>query len=262
MKLSISNIGWGVEKDRDVYLRMAEYGFAGLEIAPTRIFPQAPYDNLNLAEKWKDELQLNYGFVVSSMQSIWYGRSERLFGSEDEREFLLKYTKKAIDFAETIGCKNLVFGCPKNRCIPENGDEEIAVRFFKALGDYAYQHHTVLAMEANPPIYQTNFLNTTSDAITFIERVDSKGFLLNLDMGTMIENGEGVEVLKEKAHLINHVHISEPGLKQLQQRKLHAQLAEYLRDVHYERYVSIEVGRQDHFNEIEDMLNYVSHVFG
>lgn len=54
-----------------------------------------------------------------SMQSIWYGRTEKLFGTEEERNLLLDYTKSAVDFAAAIGCKNLVFGCPKNRCIPE-----------------------------------------------------------------------------------------------------------------------------------------------
>ena len=48
-------------------------------------------------------------FSVASMQSIWYQRTEKLFGSEAERETLLSYTKQAIDFAEAAGCPNLVF---------------------------------------------------------------------------------------------------------------------------------------------------------
>ncbi len=43
MKLSISNIGWQPEDDRHVYDLMMRYGYSGLEIAPTRIFPEAPY---------------------------------------------------------------------------------------------------------------------------------------------------------------------------------------------------------------------------
>ena len=38
------------------------------------------------------------------MQSIWFGRQERLFGSEEEREILIDYTKKAVDFAVAIQC--------------------------------------------------------------------------------------------------------------------------------------------------------------
>lgn len=262
MKLSISNIGWAAENDEYVYSLMKENVFTGLEIAPTRIFSENPYDDLCNAKKWADMLKVTEGLVVPSMQSIWYGRTEKIFGSNDERSDLIAYTKKAIDFAEAIGCGNLVFGCPRNRSMPDDGNIEIAVRFFKELGDYAYDHHTVVAMEANPPIYNTNFINTTESAIEFIERVESKGFLLNLDLGTMIENNETVDILRDKRPLINHVHISEPGLKPIQHRRIHRQLAAYLRDVEYDRFVSIEVGRQDDIAELADTIKYVRSIFG
>ena len=112
MKLSISNIGWDAEQDEAVYRLMGAYGFSGLEIAPTRIFPEAPYSQREAAKRWSENLKAQYGFGVSSMQSIWYGRQEKLFGNEEERQVLLAYTKEAIDFAAAVGCGNLVFGCP------------------------------------------------------------------------------------------------------------------------------------------------------
>ena len=191
------------------------------------------------------------------MQSIWYGVSEEIFGTEQEREKLIFYTKRAIDFAEIIGCRNLVFGCPRNRIFPEDGDMDIAIKFFKLLGDYAFEHNTVIAMEANPPIYNTNFINRTEDAINLIRKVESRGFLLNLDVGTMIENNENVEFLEKNVHLINHVHISEPGLKPIQKRRLHNELVEMLKVGGYQRFISIEVGRQDNITKIEKMLEYM-----
>ncbi|SOC04152.1 sugar phosphate isomerase/epimerase family protein [Pseudobutyrivibrio ruminis] len=262
MHLSISNIGWTVENDNKIYEMMRENGFDGVEIAPTRIILEAPYDHLNEASNWKKELKNKYGFEISSMQSIWFGRSEKLFGTEEEREALLSYTKKAIDFAETIGCKNLVFGCPRNRNFPENGNMDVAVSFFKELGDYAYAHNTVLAMEANPPIYNTNFVNTTAQAIDLIKQVDSKGFLLNLDMGTMIENNESIDVLKDNIRFINHVHVSEPGLKPIEKRDIHKELAQLLKEKGYDKYVSIEVGKQEDVEKLADMMEYVKEIFG
>lgn len=262
MKLSISNIGWDAKEDQLVYELMQKYGFTGLEIAPTRIFPEDPYENRAKAREWMEHVKALWGFTVPSMQSIWYGRSEKIFGSEDERDALILYTKKAIDFAQAIGCGNLVFGCPKNRSIPEGGKEETAVRFFKTLGDYAYACHTVIAMEANPPVYNTNFLNTTKSAIEFVEQVGSKGLLLNLDVGTMIENGESVEILKGREELIHHVHISEPGLKPIQKRDLHKKLLSVLWEVRYERYVSIEAGRQGDIGTLIKMMDYVKEIFG
>ena len=262
MNISISNIGWSYESDHKVYDIMKEYGLTGLEIAPTRIFAVNPYNDLEAARRWRNELYSQYEFVIPSMQSIWYGRSEKIFGTEGERKTLISYTKRAIDFAEVIGCKNLVFGCPRNRSISETGDANIAIEFFREIGDYAFLHHTVIAMEANPPIYNTNFINKTSEAIELIEKVDSKGFLLNLDVGTMIENEEDMDVVKDKLHLVNHVHISEPGLKPIQKREIHNELAEMLKIVRYEGFVSIEVGKQERIDELEKMIQYVKNIFG
>ena len=48
-QLAISNIAWHKEDDEAVYTAMQQAGFTGLEIAPTRIFPEMPYENLTSA---------------------------------------------------------------------------------------------------------------------------------------------------------------------------------------------------------------------
>ena len=122
------------------------------------------------------------------MQSIWRGKSENIFASDTERRQLAQYTKRAIDFAALIGCGNLVFGCPNNRRTSGISNvEKISVSFFKEIGDYAWENGTCVALEALPPIYNTNYINTTKQAIELIQKVGSKGFLLNLDVGTMIQ---------------------------------------------------------------------------
>ena len=64
MKLSISNIGWAKENDTSVYNLMKKYGFHGLEIAPTRIFTELPYDKKEEAEEWSLDIKNEYGFSV------------------------------------------------------------------------------------------------------------------------------------------------------------------------------------------------------
>ena len=81
MKLSISNIAWIGEQDETVYDWMQNLGFSGLEIAPTRIFPERPYEHLEEAAEWAKKLKEERGFTVPSMQSIWFGRTERVFGT-------------------------------------------------------------------------------------------------------------------------------------------------------------------------------------
>lgn len=48
-QLAISNIAWLKDDDEAVYTAMQQAGFTGLELAPTRIFSEAPYENLTSA---------------------------------------------------------------------------------------------------------------------------------------------------------------------------------------------------------------------
>lgn len=260
MKLAISNIAWDSQANGTVYHWMQEFGFTGLEIAPTKIIAASPYEQLNEAKQWSEQLKETYGFVVPSMQSIWYGRPEKLFGTAEERFFLLEYTKKAIRFASTIGCGNLVFGCPKNRQKPEEIGEEIELEFFYDIGEYAKEHGTTIGMEANPPIYQTNYINDTVSALKLVRKVNSRGFLLNLDVGTMIENEETVDILKGQISYVSHVHISEPWLKPIVKRSLHQKLIEYLKQEDYSGFLSIEMGNVENIDSIEQSMVYIQSI--
>lgn len=261
-KLAVSNIGWSTEQDDYVYDVMRRQGYSGLEIAPTRIFPEAPYDKGTDAGAWSEKLKKDHGFMIPSMQSIWFGRQENIFGSSEERQILLAYTKKAVDFAKIIKGKNLVFGCPKNRNMPEGADPKTGVRFLKEIADYALEQGIVIGMEANPPIYHTNYINDTPSALALIEEVDSEGFRLNLDVGTMIQNEEHISELEEKVHLISHVHISEPGLKPIEERALHRDLKKILEEEGYQGFVSIEMGKVDDIRVLEDKMQYIRSIFG
>lgn len=261
MKRSISNIGWEAGRDEEVYALMKRYGFTGLEIAPTRIFPERPYEMLAEAAAWSAALSQKYGFVIPSMQSIWFGRKERLFGTVEERETLTAYTRIAIDFAAVVGCDNIVFGCPRNRVTTRETDLAQGILFFKEVGDYAAQKGVKIGMEANPPLYHTNYINDTLSALRLVKQVDSKGFQLNLDVGAMLCNQEDVSLLVGNVRLISHVHISEPALGAIEKRAFHRALKSVLEDEGYQGYVSIEMGKTDEISVLEDAMEYVGSVF-
>ena len=259
MKLSVSNIAWKKEFDQEMY-QFLRNKYIDLEIAPTRIFEMNPYDCLVEACAWAKELQ-NSGVNVVSIQSIWFNQKEHLFGTELERQYLLEYTKKAILFSKSVGAKNLVFGCPKNRNYEDGTDITVAVPFFREIGDFAKEQGIVIGMEANPKIYNTNYINTTKEAIELVKQVDSEGFLLNLDVGTMIAEDEDISVLYDHEHLINHVHISEPGLLYVKERNLHKKLADLLKKAKYQKYISLEVQTQDSIKSVQRMLEYMIETF-
>jgi len=263
MKLSISNIAWGKESDLEMYEYISTQGLQAIEIAPTRIFEEAPYEKLEQAKEFYNNLKEKYNLEISSMQSIWYGKSEKIFESEIARKSLINYTKKAIDFASVINCKNLVFGCPKNRNRIANNKEEynIALDFFREIGEYAKQKNTVFAIEANPVNYNTNFLNTTNQAINIVKDIASEGIKVNFDLGTVLTNEENLDIFENNLSLINHIHISEPNLNVIQERDIHKKIAKILKDSNYDRYVSIEMKNTGDLENVKQVIKYIKEIF-
>ena len=266
MKLAISNIAWDERQSSKVYEKMKELKFSGLEIAPSKIFGVTPYEYRREAVQFRENISENYGLSICSMQSIWFGRTEMIFKNLEERRVLLDYTKKAIDYAQTIGCKNLVFGCPKNRVINSGFDKKIAIDFFSKLGEYAKQHNTVLALEANPDIYGTNFINYTEEAFGLVKEINNEGSKVNSDFGTVLYNGESLESLQDNIAFINHVHISEPYLKAVSFNEKHKELLGILKKGNYDGFISVEMKLQpleyvmeclENFRQVVDEINAI-----
>ncbi len=266
MKISISNIAWDAEYDEEMYAFLEKNSFEGLEIAPTRIWKENPYSHIKEAKEFRNCMEEKYGLQIASMQSIWYGCSERVFGEKKERDKLIDHTKRAFEFADALGCGNLVFGCPKNRNVFEGCAADVqrtAIEFFGELAELAQNNHTVLAMEANPPIYNTNFVNRTEEAVELIKAVDRPGFMLNYDLGTVIYNEEDIADVKKILPLINHVHISEPGLKPVGFESPQKELCRILEEAAYPNFVSVEMGNLNDISKVQALcLNFSSLVRG
>ncbi len=264
MKLSISNIAWDSCRDIEVYKLMKKYGFTGLEIAPTRFFFENPYDHIEEAVKLAKELKDTYAIKICSMQSILFGRDEKIFESPENQQKITDYLIKAIDFAAAVSCRNLVFGSPKNRSLSSCSDYKCAVDLFSVLGDYALKNGTVMSIEANPCIYGTNFINYTHEAVKLVKEVNSEGFKVNLDFGTIIENKENIDDIIDDLEYINHIHISEPGLMPICLRDAHRKLALLLRKSLYQGYISIEMKKsgEESLQDIEKAMSYIFEVFG
>ncbi len=260
MKLSISNIAWGKEDDTEMLAYIKTSGFLGLEVAPTRIIEKDPYDHLEQAAAFYQSVD-ELGLSVPSMQSIWFGRTERVFYDSAQRAALAEHTKKAMDFAKTLNCGNLVFGSPKNRVLEDESQREAGLAMIAEIAEYAESKNTVFAVEPNPTIYNTNFINRTEEAFALVKEINQNGLKVNVDIGTMIENGENIGILEKDMNLINHIHISEPYLAVPQKHKLHRDLADLLRSNGYDRFVSIEMKNPGDIQTVKETMIYIREVF-
>lgn len=255
MKLAFSNLAWDIQYDEIILQYLSKKGFTGLEIAPTKLFGATPYSCVADGIAYAKRIYECYGLRICSMQSIWYGQQGNIF-IEPQRKDLQEYTYRAIDFAAAIGCGNLVFGNPKarNRIVP---DQDLQVKaFFEDISAYACSQGTCVALEANPVIYGTNFVNTTQEALDYCDSC-SGNLKVNLDLGTIIYNDESLSVLDGQMEKVNHIHISEPYLARIERRSLHSQL----RNLDYNRFISVEMGAMEKLSDVTDMIDYIAEVF-
>ena len=260
MKLSASNIGWAAQQDEQVWQLLKDLGYQGIEIAPTRIVPENPYDCQAGAALFAGVMHQKYGLSIPSMQSIWFGKTGNIFVPEEAKE-LEEYTLRAIEFAVACRCRNLVFGCPRNRNMPQGADPILGEEFLSRIGWIAAQRQVVIGLEANPPIYNTNYINKTSEAFAMAKKLDSPGIGVTLDVGTMIACNERPNDFAADMKYVSHVHISEPGLAPIEPRSMHKELALLLGALNYQGFVSVEMKTTD-YETVKRCLSYVAEVFG
>src|SRR5574344_150229 len=166
MKLSISNIAWEVNEDKEIFELIQKYGFKGIELAPPKLFKDLSNVSNSEINDYLEYIK-PYNFKFPAMQSLLFGKPElKIF--DDSRNVTLKYLKKIIDLAQKLDVKVLVFGSPKNRFIGDIQKEEarkIAIDFFKELGDYAYSKDRYCCIEPNAKEYGCDFITNTDEAI-------------------------------------------------------------------------------------------------
>ncbi|MCF0228796.1 MAG: TIM barrel protein [Parasporobacterium sp.] len=276
MKLAISNLSWNSACDDIMYSYLREHKIA-LEAAPVRIFKWkeseisdrmvSPYERIGDASDWYRLVNSYYSIDVISMHSVLYGVREDIFSSGTYRRFLADYLRKAVDFSVILRCPNLVFSCAENRVIPRGMNrktaDRIALSFFRSLSDYAAERGVCISLEPVPAACGTDFINTTGEAIDFAAEVGKQNFKVNVSLGTVIYNNEDMNDIftRDNMNIINHVHVSEPGLGPLKSLKVFEEAAMLLRKNNYRKYVSVEMLRFPDIKLIQGAMNYFMTIF-
>lgn len=216
MKLAVSHIAWPPEMEEEAMDRLKDLGIDTLELAPLRAF-----GDLHLATEASVKIRADWyrerGFSISSFQALLFGSHDAfLFGAPSSRGNLVETLKQIGRIAGWCGAGPLVFGSPKNRFRGEisiNDAMEQASAIFREVGDACAEAGSCLVIEANPPAYGADFINTLEEAAELVGKVNSPGFALHLDAGGFSLSGETFEpVVQEHAKMIRHAHLSQPHL--------------------------------------------------
>lgn len=260
--LAVSNIAWKRHDDPAVMQLLKKYGVTGIEVAPSKVWPDWAGSGLQSAREYRKKLADN-GFCVPAMQAILFGKKHfRVFDKATHPEFLA-HIKLVAEIAEGLDAKVLVFGSPGNRRRGGLGFAEAidsAAAFFRQAGRICADHGAALGIEPNPAEYCCDFVNNVNDARLLVAAAGCEGVKLHVDRGAMLMNGETMaQICENCAPDWVHYHISEPGLANA--GNLSGDLPgdiKFLSQAGYKEWLSIEMrGEEPEYEMLERALNAV-----
>jgi sugar phosphate isomerase/epimerase len=265
MKLAISNLAWGLTEQDSILPRLSSLGVSGIEVAPTKI---ANWESINstLLANFRSHLRDN-GLCVSSLQAIFFGKPEaQLLASADKFSVMCEHVDKLADIAAELGAEVAVFGAPKNRLRGELSDAvafDIATERFKQLGEIC-SGRMKIGIEPVPAFYGADFILTAEEDLALVKAVNHPAIGLHLDTGCVFLAGGDIELVIHKGaeHLI-HFHAAEPELSNFSFPKAnHISAAIALKDIGYERWVSIEMKEnEDSIKSVVDAVKFIRQVY-
>ncbi len=266
MRIAISNIAWDVAEDEKILKLLQRFGVNSIDIAPGKYFPTpanaSEQDIIQVRDWWATR-----GITITGMQALLFGTSGlNIFGTEESRSAMLKHLSAVCRIGSGLGATRLVFGSPKNRDRSGLDDKQVldvAIPFFRALGDIALSYNVVICLEPNPTCYGANFMTDSTQTANIVKLVDHPAIKMQLDTGALQINGEDVlNVLQEYSSLIGHVHASEPNLVTLGDGGTdHAYVASAIKRYLIDPVVTIEMlGTKDEAQviSIERALDFVT----
>jgi D-psicose/D-tagatose/L-ribulose 3-epimerase len=264
MKLAISNIAWETHNDPLVLRKLRESNISGIEIAPTKVWPNWEGASQKSAESYQRQLAAE-GFHIPAMQAILFGKPElQLFDKATHNAFL-DHIQLVSDIAAGFGAKVLVFGAPKNRkrgqlSIADAMD--VATEFLGKVGEICHANQCCLGLEHNPVEYGCDFITNAADARGMVDSVNHPGVQLHLDAAGLHMCGGSIGDIIKAVTPFAHYHISEPMLGPVAGGVVdHRGAFRVLKELNYSGWYSIEMKQPKTSKLIFQSIAQVSTLF-
>ncbi|KJR43925.1 xylose isomerase domain-containing protein [Candidatus Magnetoovum chiemensis] len=256
MKLSVSNILWGNAASEPYLELLAREGCYGVEIAPSLFWQEPVESTYKERNDWRKKIE-SYGLKVVSFHALLFTRQDlKIFASKDIRQKTEDYLYQTALVAMDMGCPLMVLGSPKNRAkgdLNHKDAKKIGIDLFSTLANRLHSTGIILCIE---PLSRSeaDFIVNSSEGLEIVKEVNHRNFRLMLDAKSMhLENEKYDEKTKECRDYIEHVHVNDPGNSPLESKGVnHKELGQALKNIGYNKVVSLEVGRG--FGEPENVI--------
>jgi len=236
--------GWEIERICDT---VAEIGYEGLEVAPFSLHDDVRVMPADMRKRVRRALDAS-GIECAGLHWLLTKPPGLHIGTPDQaiRDETASYIVTLAEFCAELGGREMVFGSPKSRDVPDGARYEEywrrSVETIRTAAERCEPHAVTIAME---PLARSisSFLNAAAEVRRFVADVDHPLVKMTLDCYSMgDERVPRGQVIRETGALCAHVHANdttkrEPGTGALDL----AEVVNALRDVGYSGWMSLEV---------------------
>ena len=260
MKFSISNLAWNKSENIKILNFLKKNNISNLEYSFKILVEN--HNKINLKKYY-----LNKQIKLYSMQSILFGLDECfVFGSKSQNLKFIREIKKKLLIAKKLGSEVVVFGSPKNKKnfgLKKSKMNDIFLKTMRKVAKFSESNKVVFCLEANPKIYDCDFLNYTNEALSIVKKINNNYFKLNLDFGTILFNDENYKnILDKNLKYIGHIQLSLPLLKDISKKeKFFLKVLRHIKRSSYSKVISIEQLRvKRNFSSIKKILKMIKSI--
>jgi len=243
----------------------AGLGYQGLEIAPFTLAPSV--EEITPAQRRETRKAIeSQGLDVVGLHWLFAGPTGLHMTTPDQATWqrTRDYLAALLELCGDLGGRVLVLGSPKQRSILEGQTEQgawrRAVDLLSSVLERAGESGLTICLEPLAPA-ETNFINTVEEGMKMVHEIGHPNFKIHLDVKAMCSEDKGsptrnaaLRVPKSvptiirsvKATDVGHFHVNDPNLYGPGMGEVdYAPIAEAIRDIGYDKWLSVEVFKYD-----------------
>lgn len=195
----------------------ARHGYTGLEVAPFTLGNPAAITAAD-AEKYGSIVR-DHGLEMVGLHWLLAKTDGYHLTDPDPtvnaRTF--DYARHLAEICAGMGGEIMVWGSPQQRNLaPEWSRPDANARFidfFQRLSPHLAEAGVTVAFEFLAPS-ETNFINTATEAIALLEKIDSPNVRLHLDVKAMAADTKSIpEIVRDSLPWTAHFHANDPNLQ-------------------------------------------------
>ncbi|MCX6881723.1 MAG: sugar phosphate isomerase/epimerase [Verrucomicrobia bacterium] len=247
MKFAICNEIFQNWKFDDIVPFVAQAGYEGIEIAPFTAAKSVTDVPTSERRRWR-ELAQQHNLAITGIHWV-LAQTEGLHLTHPDPQIRARtsdYFGHLVDFCADLGGKTVVLGSPKQRSLISGVSLEQADDFaFSVLQPAvrkAQDRGVIICFEPLGPA-ETDFINTATQAISFVDRFSSPHCQIILDVKAMSTESKPIpEIIHESRGRFAYFHANDKNMKGPGFGEIDfTPIAKALRASNYDGWVSVEV---------------------